>query len=382
MRPSQTILILSLFFAIQSHALDQNKQNKQQPFEYTPPKLTDEELSQARDGFQDLISKVPVNTVQPLLTTIDGYCNSFDALCAYSCQERLQTQSQSEQDNDDDDDEEENIDQDDIDAEDNKETDQVNGCSNTKAKSVIQAKASCKCAGLDMTDRINFALVGGIVSSKIPSTSSKYSEFSAQDITANITTLPESSSFQTIMTVAKNICNFIDRLNNLSPGLPVSSPPVPTTPPSPGGIFGFVSNIIPSIGTPSDLSPLIPLLNAIVGNGNYGIATNIPKTNGATVPPSVTSKPPPTVAPPVARPAAPPVARPAAPPVAPSNPKGNNGGEIFGWLPRVFMETDKSGNAIDHSPTEQDHSQEDALIDKDGYIAKITRVQNRKAKDL
>ncbi|KAF9354076.1 hypothetical protein BGX26_008105 [Mortierella sp. AD094] len=339
------------------------------------------------------MAKVPIKTVEPLITTMGGYCKAFDALCTFSCQERMQEQSQNDRDKVDEDEvdkdkngEEEEEDDDDeeeedkdvaADSVDKDKKEQTNGCSNTDARSVLQAKATCQCAGLDMTDRINFAIVGGIVSSR---KSSSPDGFSAEAASDGLVILSSNPTFQTVMTVASNVCTYVDRLNAMT-NPQAHKPPAPS---GGGGVFGFISSLIPGMGTAQDLLPLVPIINGLLGNGDYGIRTEVPKTNEEkpiTVPHAPSS------------PSSPPTGPSPQPPTSTdsdsaSKSKGSDGG-IFGWLPHIFGDKDGHRKIVEQSVNgkEQDDDngneegdEQSQLVDEDGRIAKITRMQRRHTK--
>ncbi|KAF9113089.1 hypothetical protein BGX27_002245 [Mortierella sp. AM989] len=358
-------LCVAFVSSVQAQTLDQLPQSnnrdqtvndpEQAVLEYIPPKLTEEQAKHARQDLKEILDKVPVRTVEPLFSSVDGYCEAFEALCAYSCQERLREQAESDQDEGD-----AGVNDDDIDEQ---EDEIINGCAVTNARSVVQAKAKCQCVGFDMTDRINFGIVGGIVSSKTTASSKPESsnDFSAESASDGLVTLSGNPTFQTVMTVVTNICTYVDRLNSITN--PQVHKPSPSPPPSNGGgLFGFISSLVPSVGTMQELSPLIPIINGLLGNGDFGIKTEMPIANAEKPPVS---------------------------PVIPSKPKIDNDGGWFGWFPHLWGNTDVSKKSMEHTVAGQDQIQskhktemeiESQLIDGDGRIAKITRVQRRQTK--
>lgn len=99
----------------------------------------------AKEGIRQILNQLPIQHVEPLVNTMDGYCSTFGALCTVACKERII--------NNDADYEEE------VKGPTTKTKPALSlGCANPKALTIGTAGASCQCASFDMTDRINFAM--------------------------------------------------------------------------------------------------------------------------------------------------------------------------------------------------------------------------------
>ncbi|KAG0014886.1 hypothetical protein BGZ82_001614 [Podila clonocystis] len=108
-----------------------------------------------------------------------------------------------------------------------------------------------------MTDRINFAVVGGIVTSEPSTTSSSSSDFGAQGFLDNLTNLPAVPTFLSIIHVMQNVCFYTGFLDILATNPHPAS--CPTNP------LGAISNVIPGLGPALGL--LIPGLGGMLGGG-------------------------------------------------------------------------------------------------------------------
>jgi len=97
-----------------------------------------EDLYTAKEGIKAMLSQFPIQHVESLVSTMDGYCTSFHNLCHTACKELIT--------------EEEEV------TMDKEQEKKISGCLDPKARSVSSAGASCQCAGYDFTDRINFAM--------------------------------------------------------------------------------------------------------------------------------------------------------------------------------------------------------------------------------
>jgi len=162
MRQAHNLVVLLLCLAAiraeQEQQLQQQKEQppatQQQPLQHqesdTPqqlsltPALSPNELKVARIEIRKLLSDLPIQTVEPLVETPRSYCKAFNALCTIACEERLGTTGQPQATSD----------------EDKSSSSEITSaaCADLNAKTVFHAGAKCECAGLDMTDRVNFAL--------------------------------------------------------------------------------------------------------------------------------------------------------------------------------------------------------------------------------
>ncbi|KFH65834.1 hypothetical protein MVEG_07937 [Podila verticillata NRRL 6337] len=215
------------------------------PSEPTP--VTPDEVEQAKSSLQQLMAKLNVKHVEPLFNTMDGYCSAFKGLCTASCAERIKlSKTQDRRDVE-------------IAVEDASDqmSGEVKGCVDPQAQTVASAGALCQCVGYDMTDRINFAVVGGIVTSEPPSSSS--SDFSAQGILDGMTNLPAVPTFLSIIHVLQNVCFYIGFLDVLATN------PHPASCPA---------------TTPSAISALLPVLGPILGGLIPGLGGNGSASSG------------------------------------------------------------------------------------------------------
>lgn len=161
MRQVHNIIVLLLCLAVISAEQEQQQKQKHQspppsqqqppqqisgtPQQLTPPtplNISPEKLKVARAELHKILSEIPIQTVEPLVETPRGYCKAFTALCNIACEERLDATGQST-----------TTDGSSIQSEINSAE-----CANPDAKTIFHARAKCECAGLDMTDRVNFAL--------------------------------------------------------------------------------------------------------------------------------------------------------------------------------------------------------------------------------
>ncbi|KAF9425130.1 hypothetical protein BGZ94_007811 [Podila epigama] len=214
----------------QEQQQQQQEQSQQQPqqqaFEAPAPasapaseqfprlELTNEEIREAREGIKKILAQLPVHTVEPLVLTGPTYCKAFENLCNLSCEERLRITS----------------------PEETAEEDEGvirRGCANPDAASVFHAAALCQCAGIDMTDRINFALVGGITSK-----TSANSDFATEGLLDGLTFLPYVSGAINLIQTAQKACHFVGYLKFLTDGTPII--PIPKID---GGIFDTIKNL-------------------------------------------------------------------------------------------------------------------------------------------
>lgn len=161
MRQAHNLVVLLLCLAAIRAEQEQQQQQKEQPpstqqhplqhqASDTPqqlsltPTLSPEELKVARTEIRKLLSDLPIQTVEPLVETPQSYCKAFNALCTIACEERLGTTGQPQATS----------------GEDKSSSSKIASaeCADLNAKTVFHAGAKCECAGLDMTDRVNFAL--------------------------------------------------------------------------------------------------------------------------------------------------------------------------------------------------------------------------------
>ncbi|KAG0301467.1 hypothetical protein BGZ98_008329 [Dissophora globulifera] len=293
-----------------------------------------------------------------------GYCEAFSALCSLACKERRQSENVDIVEDDTKKDIEGNIDDGIDDPLQQQEPKTTGGCANTAAKSVALAGASCECLGYSLTDRVNFAIIGGIVSLKDKPTAN----FAAEGFLDGLSFLPRSPIFMSIIHVMQTVCGYVTLLANIS-----SPPETPVH--HDGGFLGTIAGLVPGLANlipgVSTVSGLLPMFGGLVGGSGTkpDSANNENKSNGkeANVVSTKTST---------------------AAPAATTAAKASSGGGIFGWLSHLFMETEGPEQQIlgstasasapsGNSKYEQENSR---LVSKDGKIAQITRIQKRKNK--
>ncbi|KAG0057682.1 hypothetical protein BGZ83_005621 [Gryganskiella cystojenkinii] len=317
---------------------------QQSSFQIPPMELTSEQATMFREGARQFLSQVPAQTVEPLFETIDGYCKAFESICTLACNERRPDATSA------------------FEQEFSKPT---QGCENLSARSVALAHASCVCAGYDLTDRVNFAVVGGVVTSKSKPTS----DFTAEGFLDGLSFIPGVPIFLNIAHVLQGACHFLDKLVDPSaaPATPDSSAPAPALTvggEGAGGIGGFLSNLLPGgIGG---------MLGNLFGGGKKATPTSESDERVTT---TVNPEVPPT---PESDPATSPVVATSPPP----KPVANSGG-LFGWLPKLWAETDDQGQFIE-GQEEADAGEQNPsrIVSRDGRIARITRVQQQKQAEM
>ncbi|KAG0319301.1 hypothetical protein BGZ97_002414, partial [Linnemannia gamsii] len=290
MRVTKSILLTALFLAVvqaqqaeqQTHqaafeahqqpaasTADKNDQSsqqskpEQQQEEPAPPQgMTPEELELAKEGIRQILDQLPIQRVEPLVSTMDGYCSTFEALCTASCKEKMI----------------------DYDADNEEEvkgsatkTKQALslGCANPKALTIGTAGASCQCASFDLTDRINFALVGGVVTSG----GEKSGDFGAEGILDAIKFLPAVPTFLNIIHVLQSICYYISFLDILATN---AHPPSCSANGSPGGVLGSITGLIPGLGgILSGIPGVGGLLGQLLGTGGTAPTPTPTPTTGS-----------------------------------------------------------------------------------------------------
>lgn len=118
----------------------QRQQDQQQPLGAPPQELTPEEFEMAKEGIRQILGQLPIQHVEPLVNTMEGYCSTFGALCTAACKERMTDDGEEE-------------------VQGSTMTDALRlGCADPQASTIGTAGASCRCVSYDMTDRINFAM--------------------------------------------------------------------------------------------------------------------------------------------------------------------------------------------------------------------------------
>ncbi|KAG0244236.1 hypothetical protein BGX31_009516 [Mortierella sp. GBA43] len=439
-------LCIATASAVQESSEDQTEQHRQQaPFDASPIEISDDQMRSARQGIKDILAMVPIQTVEPLFSTMDGYCKAFSAVCTLACEERGQSTFEPKQAPHQDRirkrkyrDQSENQDTD----EDHVNTIRATGsCAHPEAKSVVHAQAICQCAGYDLTDRVNFAVVGGVVTSKRSSSG----DFKAEGFLDGLTFLPKSPFFMTIINVMQSFCGYVSVFSNIAIPQPVPAVAGPALVPSAGGegvaagaaggsVAGIVTGggeaallggiaaiaqLIPGVGAVSNLIPLVPVLGGLL-NGSLKAPvqdgpreeasisiqppTPISTESATTTSNPVTSTRTTTPVNAATKPSANPTSEPK-PPLTPTTAlppttekKPNNGG-ILGWLTHWFMGTDSrlvpSANQPDinvqddyegydrHQVEDEDEKEKTGLsrlVSRDGRVAKITRIQRRQNK--
>ncbi|GJJ69868.1 hypothetical protein EMPS_02217 [Entomortierella parvispora] len=329
------VLILCLTSAVKAVEEQENQQGRasqqdadqpppQQSFQLSPLDLTSDQLSMAREGIRAILSQVPAQTVEPLFETMDGYCKAFDAVCSLACEERG--------------------DGGDIDGSEKSGSRRKGGCMDKSAMSVSLAQATCVCAGYDLTDRVNFAVIGGVVSSKSKPTS----DFTAEGFLDGLTFIPGVPIFLNIVHGVQSVCHFLDTwVDSPSQSTPPSSESGATTSGSGGGILGSISSFLGGLfggktapSTPTDKNTATPEAKPEVTSSGSSTATK---------------------------------------PVATTKPVEEKGG-FLSWLPHLWAETDSQGQLDDNSSQNEEGAAR--IISRDGRIARITRVQQRHQKTL
>ncbi|KAG9067567.1 hypothetical protein KI688_012352 [Linnemannia hyalina] len=222
----------------------QQQQDQRQPLGAPPQELTPEEFEMAKDGIRQILGQLPIQHVEPLVNTMEGYCSTFGALCTAACKERMT----------DDDDEEE--------VQGSTRMKGLSlGCADHQALTIGTAGASCQCASYDMTDRINFAIVGGIVTSHRKESGG----FGAEGILDAIQFLPAVPTFLSIIHVLQSICYYVSFLDVLATNANPSSCPANG---KAGGILGTITNLVPGLGgILSNVPALGGLLGGLLGTG-------------------------------------------------------------------------------------------------------------------
>lgn len=117
----------------------QQQHDQQQPLGAPPQELTPEEFEMAKEGIRQILGQLPIQHVEPLVNTMEGYCSTFGALCTAACKERMTDDYEEEEEQG------------------STKTLRL-GCADLQALTIGTAGASCQCASYDMTNRINFAM--------------------------------------------------------------------------------------------------------------------------------------------------------------------------------------------------------------------------------
>ncbi|KAF9153769.1 hypothetical protein BG015_002691 [Linnemannia schmuckeri] len=241
----------------------QQQHDQKQQLVESPQGLTPEEFEMAKNGIRQILGQLPIQHVEPLINTMEGYCKTFGTLCTVACKERM-------------------IDNDEEGVQGSTKTKTALslGCANPKALTIGTAGASCQCASYDMTDRINFAIVGGIVTSH----EKKSSDFGAEGILDAITFLPSVPTFLSIIHVLQSISYYISYLDILATNAHPPSCPVDAKPGG-GETGGFWSGIFGDGGGSTPVSTPTPaygggiggFLREIFGDGGGSIPAPTPK---------------------------------------------------------------------------------------------------------
>ncbi|KAF9116388.1 hypothetical protein BGX27_003071 [Mortierella sp. AM989] len=211
-------------FTTEQEPNEHHQQFKQQRNQRANP--TDEEIEFVTDQARELFSHLPIQYFEPLVNTLEGYCTSFTDLCNTACRERAPERTAQEK--------------------------TVVGCTNPDAKDIADAHATCLCTGYDLTERVNFAVTGGVVATN----KSHSSEFSAEGILDFVRFVPSVGLYITIIHFLQNACHIVSYLDILAYN-PFASQTCPTSLPG-----------IPNLGS---------LLNGILG---YGVPDAAPNLGG------------------------------------------------------------------------------------------------------
>ncbi|KAG0077930.1 hypothetical protein BGZ93_009236 [Podila epicladia] len=419
MRPAHAAIALALCLSI-VHAQDQQatfdtpsqqQQEAQQPeqekwqttpddypFKPTAPSPpTADQLAQAKSGLQQLMAELNVKHVEPLFNTMDGYCFAFKGLCTAACAERIKlSKTQDRRDGE-------------IameDASDYAGGQEVKGCIDPQAQTVAAAGALCQCAGYDMTDRINFAVVGGIVTSEPPTPTSS-SGFGAMGILDSLTNLPSVPTFLSIIHVMQNVCFYVGFLDILAtnphpatcPANPLAAitAAIPGLGPVLGGLIPGLGGVLGGVGGGEAKKDggIGDLLGGILGGGqsNGGkdggggsggggggvglgsIGDIIGKIIGGIKPPAPAPLP-------ITEPTPEPVLPPPAPPATPSHggrsptPSPKPRVKLFGLFSENDTHYSQEDRGVDKHEVEESHGT-DRLVSHDGRVAKIVRMKKR-----
>ncbi|KAG9319508.1 hypothetical protein KVV02_002742 [Mortierella alpina] len=210
--------------------------DKQQddPTQFGPPnEMTPEQIDQARQGISQILAKLPIQQLEPLVTSMDGYCTAFGALCAAACKERATPEEMGQEST-------------------------ALGCLNPSGATLGEVAASCMCGSTDLTERVNFAVAGGFMSSQ----NAKESDFASEGILDILTFIPAVPGFLSVIHVLQNICYYVSFLDVLA----TNQHPNSNCPISPNGPLGIVSSI-PLIG---------PFLSGLLGGLVKGTPTPSP----------------------------------------------------------------------------------------------------------
>ncbi|KAF9392153.1 hypothetical protein CPB97_003798 [Podila verticillata] len=369
MRQAHNLVVLLLCLAaIRAEQEQQQRQQEQPPSTQQQPlqqqafdtpqqhspalTLSPEELDQARAELHKLLSDLPIQTVEPLVETPRSYCRAFNALCTIACEERLEMTEQPR-------------------ATSGKDTSSSSSsslsspeiasavCADPNAKTVFNAGAKCECAGLDMTDRVNFALVGGVTSSKAP----PHSDFSSEGLLDGLTFLPAIATFVNIIHIAQKVCFYIGFLKVLADD---TSGPAPTPMPPAGGGGGGIFDSIKD------------WFSGLFGGGPAKPPTPPPPAPAPAPAPALLSPPAPSKGDPDGKGDGKPSTGTGTATQPTPTPKK--------WFFGLFLETDEHGNIIDDVVGGPDQKQrlendegDDAyrLVGRDGRVARIVRAQKR-----
>ncbi|KAF9924417.1 hypothetical protein FBU30_005621 [Linnemannia zychae] len=346
------------------------------------PELTTEEVQMAKEGLRQILSQVPMHYVEPLVNTVDSYCSSFEILCNITCKDHLLDEPTAS----------ENI--------------LSFNCANPKALTIGTAKASCQCGGQDMTERINFAILGGIVAMH-----DKKGDFGAEGILDTVQFLPSVPTFISIIHVLQTICYYVSFLDILAtnpnastcssnhdkidgvlgtitkllPGLVGILPGAQAPGDLLGGLFGTGGKASTPTPTPTPASSsgsgLNDLWNGIFGGG-ANLSTNTTATLTTTLASEPTSKPT-TTLPTIAT-----TATTSTTTKSPS-PTSKTGGGLFG----LFGDEDNGGHLVvtnDGVKNGEGENVENGItnvdteerVNNDGRVSRAVRAQRRYSERL
>ncbi|KAF8938268.1 hypothetical protein BGZ58_001257 [Dissophora ornata] len=170
-----------------------------------------------------VLDQLPIQHFEPLVSTVDGYCTAFHGLCKTACEERTTRQDM-----------------------DLKTT--IAGCAYPLAKDFTAASATCQCAEEDLTERVNFAVIGGVVSSgKLTSGN----DFLAQGLLDHLTGLPLVPVFLSVIHFLQNLCFSVSFLDVFATN-PHPPPPCIDKGPDPlPNLGGFINGIIGKVAAPA-----------------------------------------------------------------------------------------------------------------------------------
>ncbi|KAG0209755.1 hypothetical protein BGX28_009975 [Mortierella sp. GBA30] len=204
--------------------------------------LTPKQIILAKKGIEQILEKLPVQHFEPLVTSREGFCSAFGSLCKAACMERR--------------------------TEENAGEEAVMGCPSAATSGPLNAV--CKCAGADLTERVNFAVAGGFVSDASSSPKDEDPQvYHTEGILDVLDGVPIAQTFLSIIHILQTACYYISFLDVLANNSykqsgcskgPLSSivGSIPIIGPLLGGLFGGADTSEIGVSTPSVTSSAVP----------------------------------------------------------------------------------------------------------------------------